>query len=110
MVLKFRLSPFSIIATFIVLSIIGLSVIPLFNLRLYPGRNKPCVTLSYRMSGANATIVDSEVTSKLEGVLSRLEGLQKLTSNTGSGNGKINFEMDKNADMDAVRFEVSTLL
>jgi hypothetical protein len=36
--------------------------------------------------------------------------LQKLISKTGDGNGRITLQMDQHADMDAVRFEVSTLI
>lgn len=83
---------------------------PLVNLRLYPGRSKPAVTVSYQMQGANAVVIDSEVTSRLEGLLSRVEGLEKLTSRTSAGSGWISMEMNKGADMDAVRFEVATLI
>jgi multidrug efflux pump subunit AcrB len=103
-------SSFTIITSFIALAIVGLAVIPLLNLRLYPGRSKPAVTVSYQMQGANAVVIDSEVTSRLEGLLSRIEGLEKLTSRTSVGSGWISMEMNKGADMDAVRFEVVTLI
>jgi multidrug efflux pump subunit AcrB len=103
-------SSFTIITTFIALVIIGLAVMPLLNLRLYPGRSKPAVTVSYQMQGANAVVIDSEVTSRLEGLLSRVEGLEKLSSRTSAGSGWISLEMDKGSDMDAVRFEVATLI
>jgi len=110
MLSKKSVSSFTIITTFIVLSIIGFAVMPLLNLRLYPGKSEPGITVSYSMRGANAIVIDSEVTSKLEGVLSRIGGVQHLSSRTGSGSGSISLEMDKNDDMDAVRFEVSTLI
>lgn len=103
-------SSFTIIAAFIALSIIGFAVAPLLNLRLFPGRTKPSVSVSFSMRGANAVVIDSEVTSKLEGLLSRVEGLKSLKSRTRSGDGWISLELDKNSDMDAVRFEVSTLI
>jgi multidrug efflux pump subunit AcrB len=101
---------FTVITLFIALSIVGLALTPLLNLRLYPGRSIPSVVVSYQMHGANAVLVDSEVTTRLEGVLSRIGGLQKLKSRTSAGSGSISLEMDKNSDMDAVRFEVSTLV
>lgn len=110
MFLQKSFSSFTLIATFIALAIIGLAVTPLLNLRLYPGRSMPRVSVSYQMQGANAVVIDSEVTSRLEGLFSRVEGLKKLTSGTSSGSGWISMEMDKGSDMDAVRFEVSTLI
>ncbi|MBN2166680.1 MAG: efflux RND transporter permease subunit [Marinilabiliaceae bacterium] len=105
-----NISPFTIITTFIALSIIGIAVMPLLNLRMYPGRAKPAITISYSMQGANAVVIDTEVTSRLEGLLSRVTGLNKLTSRTSTGSGWINLEMDKNTNMDNVRFEVSSLI
>ena len=107
---KTYFSSFTIIVTFIVLSIVGIALLPFLNLRMYPGRAKPTITVRFQMHGANAMVIDSEVTSKLEGALSRVEGLQKITSRTSSGSGWITLEMDKQSDMDAVRFEVSTLV
>ncbi len=103
-------SYFTIITTFIALTIVGLGVIPLLNLRLYPSKAKPGVTVRYQMQGASALVIDSEVTSRLEGLLSRVEGLKKLASRTSGGSGWISLELDKGTDMDAVRFEVATLI
>jgi multidrug efflux pump subunit AcrB len=103
-------SSFTLIASFITLAIIGLALTPQLNLRLYPGRSKPSVTVSYQMKGANAVVIDSEVTSRLEGLFSRVEGLKKLTSRTSAGSGWITLEMDEQSDRDAVRFEVSALI
>jgi multidrug efflux pump subunit AcrB len=67
-------SSFTLITTFIALTIIRLVVMPRLNLRLYLGRNKPSVTVSYQMRGANAVVIDSEVTSRLEGLFPGLRG------------------------------------
>ncbi len=107
---KTKNSSFTIITSFIALSIIGIALIPLLNIRMYPGRLKPSITISYNMNGANAVIIDNEITTKLEGALSRVEGLSNLKSSTNSGSGRITIEMDKKSDMDAVRFEVSSII
>jgi len=75
-----------------------------------PERSLPSVSVYYNYGGANAAVADSEVTSKLEAIFSGLEGLVKLSSRTGDGNGNLTLEMEKGADMDAVRFEVSMLI
>lgn len=90
--------------------ILGLAVTPLLKVKLMPDRSLPSVSVSYSMRGANAVVVDSEVTSKLEGIFSNLSGLMKLRSRTGDGHGSITLQMEKDVDMDAVRFEVSTLI
>ncbi len=101
---------FPLIMGFTALMILGLAVTPLLKVKLMPDRSLPSVSIFYSMRGANAVVVDSEVTSKLEGVFSNLSGLMKLRSRTGDGSGSITLQMEKEADMDAVRFEVSTLI
>ncbi len=92
------------------LMILGLALSPLLKVKLLPDRSLPSVSVYYGYNGANAVVVDSEVTSRLEAIFSNLEGLVKLNSRTGDGNGAITLELEKEADMDAVRFEVSMLI
>lgn len=62
------------------------------------------------MRGASAVVVDNEVTSKLEGSFSRLQGLKTLESKTRGRGGQLVLHLDGNVDLDAVRFEVATLV
>ena len=94
----------------IALMILGIAITPLLKVKLLPDRSLPSVSVYYGLPGANAVVVDSELTSKLEGIFSNVDGLQKLRSRTGAGNGAITLDIAKDADMDAVRFEVSTLI
>ena len=106
----FYTTSFPLIMAFLALMILGLALSPLLKVKLLPDRTLPSVTVSYSYGGANAVVVDSEVTSRLEGIFSTLEGLIKMASRTGDGNGSISLEMGKGTDMDAVRFGVSTLI
>jgi len=101
---------YSIIMATLALMILGLALSPLLKVKLLPDRSLPSVSVYYSYGGANAVVVDGEVTSLLEAVFSRLEGLVKLRSRTGDGYGSVTLEMEKEADMDAARFEVSTLI
>jgi multidrug efflux pump subunit AcrB len=49
-----------------------------------------------------------EATSKLEAMLSRIGGIKNISSSSGRGGGHISIDFDKNVDIDAARFEVST--
>ena len=51
-----------------------------------------------------------EVTSKLESMLARIRGVKRLNSTSGNGYGNITVELDKHADVEAVRFEASTII
>ncbi len=92
------------------LMLLGIALSPLLKVKLLPDRSLPAVTVYYSYGGANAVVADSEVTSRLEAVFSNLNGLVNMRSCKGDGNGNIALEMEKGADMDAVRFEVSMLI
>ncbi len=92
------------------LMLLGMALSPLLKVKLLPDRSLPSVTVSYSYDGANAVVADSEVTSRLEAVFSNLEGLVNMRSRTADESGDITLEMQKGADMDAVRFEVSMLI
>ena len=62
------------------------------------------------MSNASGEVIDAEITTPMEGVLSTLSGLVKLKSKTGKGSGRISLTFDKATDMDVMRFEVSSLM
>ena len=59
----------------IALMILGLALSPLLKVKLLPDRSLPSVSVYYNYGGANAVVVDSEVTSPLEAIFSNLEGL-----------------------------------
>ena len=51
-----------------------------------------------------------EATSKLESMLARIKGVKAMYSTSGNGYGSITVDLDKHADVDAVRFEASTII
>lgn len=103
-------SSFTLIVTFVCLSLVGLALAPLLPVKLSPTRNMPALSVSFSMPGNSARVVETEVTSRLEGMLSRVNGIRNITSTSDNGSGYINIELDKHADIDATRFEVSTLI
>ena len=54
--------------------------------------------------------VEIEATSKLEAMLARIKGIKNIYSTSDNGSGSITIELDKYADIDAVRFEASTII
>lgn len=103
-------SSFTVIVTFVCLALVGIALIPLLPVKLNPSRNLPGFTVSFRMAGTSSRVVEMEVTSKLESMLARIRGVKRLNSNSGNGFGYITVELDKHADVDAVRFEASTVI
>jgi multidrug efflux pump subunit AcrB len=103
-------SPFTINIIFVVLIIIGGGVIPLLSLQLNPTRYLPSLSVTWRWPEAPVRVVEQEVTTVLEGVLSTVSGVSKITSSTYQESGRIILEFDKNTDLRTKRFEVASLL
>ncbi|MGN0258554.1 MAG: efflux RND transporter permease subunit [Bacteroides sp.] len=103
-------SPFTLIVAFVCLSLVGLALLPLLPVKLSPSRALPGLTVAFTMPGHSSRVIEAEVTSRLEAMLTRVKGVKQVNSTSDNGSGSIMLEMDKHADMDATRFEVSTLI
>ena len=98
-------SSFTLIVTFVCLSLVGLALVPLLPVKLSPSHDMPGLTVSFSMPGNSARVVETEVTSRLEGMLSRVSGIKNITSVSDNDGGYISIGLDKHTDMDATRFE-----
>ncbi|MDR1455614.1 MAG: efflux RND transporter permease subunit [Tannerella sp.] len=105
-----KYSPFSMIVAFLCLALAGVMLIPLLPVKLSPSRALPQLTVRYNMPGNSARVIEMTVTSRLEAMLSRIGGLREIRSTSGQGWGQVRLELDKHADLDAVRFETSTIV
>ena len=106
-----RFPSFTIIILAIALSVMGLALIPLLPVKLNSSRTLPQITVSYSLANASGRVVESEVTSKIEAMLSRIKGVKDIASTSSSSGGSyITMEFDKSVDMDVARFEVSTAI
>jgi multidrug efflux pump subunit AcrB len=92
------------------LIIIGAAIIPLLSLQLNPTRYLPSLTIRWNWPEAPVRVVEQDVTTVLEGVLSTVTGVKKISSLTYNESGRITVEFDKNIDLRAKRFEVASLL
>ena len=105
-----NLSSFTLIVTFVCLSLIGVVLVPLLPVKLAPSRTLPGLTVSFSMPGNSSRVIEAEVTSKLEAMMARVKGIRKVNSTSDNGSGSISLELDKHADIGVTRFEVSTII
>ena len=103
-------SPFTLIVTFVCLSLVGLVLVPLLPVKLSPSRNLPGLTVSFSMPGNSSRVIETEVTSRIESMLARVKGVKGVNSESDNGSGSVTLELDKHADQEVVRFEVSTII
>lgn len=103
-------SAFTIIVAFVCLALAGLAFLPLLPVKLSPSRTLPRLSVSFNMPGNSSRVIEMEVTSRLEAMLSRISGVKEISSTSGNGWGRITIELDKHTDVDAARFEASTIV
>ncbi len=108
--MNLKRSSFSIIVIFFCLSILGISLLPKLTLKLVPSQNYPTVSVSFSMLGQSPRVVEEKVTSRIESMLNRIEGVKEIRSTSNNGWGNIYISTDKNSDMDAIRFEVANVI
>lgn len=104
------ISPFTVVVVAICLSIIGIALLPLLPLKLSPSEKMQSITVSYSMRNATSKVVESEVTSRLEALFARVRGIEEINSTSGNGYGNVRMRFDKHTDIDAVRFEIATII
>jgi len=103
-----NISSFSILVIFILLSVIGMALIPRLNVSLVPSRTLPSVTVTYQWYNTSARIIENEATTKLETLFSSIKGVREIESKTTKSSGYITVSFDEDVDMDAARFQVSS--
>ncbi|MCF8307676.1 MAG: efflux RND transporter permease subunit [Bacteroidales bacterium] len=107
---KGPLSAFSIIMVFILLSVVGIGLIPRLNISLVPSRSLPSVTVNFNWPNASARIIESRVTGKLEGLFSRMKGIENIESKTMHSKASITVSFEENINMDAARFQIASYI
>lgn len=107
---QYQPSAFSVLIIFILLMIVGISLLPLLNVQLTPSRSLPGLSVSYQWPDASARVIEQEVTSRLEGLFSGVKGIKEVSSVSSKGYGRISLSFKKTVNLDAARFEVASLI
>jgi len=97
-----------------VLSIVMSLVIVLFGLmgykylgvREYPSIDPPIITVRTSYTGANADVIESQITEPLEKVLNSIEGVRTISSASNQGSSSITIEFNLDANLEAAANDV----
>jgi multidrug efflux pump subunit AcrB len=92
------------------LTLVGVALLPLLPVKLNASVSLPSFKISYAWQGADARIMEQEVTSVLEALLSKISGIKKVSSVSSNGKGTIVIELDKTKNFDAARLEAAMLI
>lgn len=102
---------FSILLTVCILMIIGMALIPGLDISNKPRpRQGKTLNISYHWQGASAKVVEQNVTSRIEGLVSSVRGVESVSSESNFGSGNVTVQLKKNASVSGVKFEIASLL
>lgn len=99
---------FSIRIVFTVLALIGFALVPRLPLRLLPQPQEVSLRVSYTWPQAGPLLIEQEVTAPLEASFSLVQGIDRLYSVSGNGDGYITVDLKKGTDPDLLRFSLSS--
>ena len=106
-----RISRFTLLLTLAILMVIGCALVPRIDIADRPRpRQGKTLSIWYAWSGASAKVVEQNVTSRIEGLVSAVSGVESVKSESYFGSGRVTIELKKNADVSATKFEIASLL
>ena len=89
--------------TIILFGAIGISFL---GIREYPSVDPPIINVRTSYVGANADVIEAQITEPLEESINGISGIKSLTSISNDGNSNITVEFDVGADMEAAANDV----
>lgn len=100
---------FSIILVMILLMVVGAIFLVTGQLKVQYNPVQENLNLSVSFSGqGSARVVESEVTSIVEGALNTVDGVSSISAHTDNGGGYVSLNFKKGTNMETTRFDVST--
>lgn len=101
---------FSIVLIFTALSMLGWFTLPLLPVKLQPDYGLSSFEIDLTWQGTSPQIMETEVTSKIEGAVANISGIENISSVSYTGRAVITVNINKYADADQLRLEISELL
>ncbi|AKP50692.1 efflux RND transporter permease subunit [Cyclobacterium amurskyense] len=89
--------------TILIFGIIGISFL---GIREFPSVDPPVVNVRTSYVGANADVIEAQITEPLEEAINGISGIKSLTSISNDGNSSITVEFEIGADMEAAANDV----
>ncbi|MCC5921317.1 MAG: efflux RND transporter permease subunit [Cyclobacteriaceae bacterium] len=89
--------------TIVLFGVIGYSYL---GVREYPSVDPPIITVSTTYTGANADVIESQITEPLEESVNGIAGIKSLTSVSRDGRSTLTVEFDLGVDLEAAANDV----
>ena len=89
--------------TLILFGVIGFNFL---GIREYPAIDPPLISVSTSYAGANADIIESQITEPLEKSINGIPGIRTITSSSSVGNSNISVEFNLSTNLEAAANDV----
>ena len=89
--------------TILLFGIIGISFL---GIREFPSVDPPIINVRTTYVGANADVIEAQITEPLEEAINGIAGIKSLTSSSNDGTSNITVEFDVGADLEAAANDV----
>ncbi len=90
----------------IIIVIFGLVGYTYLGVREYPSVDPPVVSVSTSYVGANADVIEAQITEPLEAAINGIAGIKSITSSSADGRSSITVEFELGVDMEAAANDV----
>ncbi len=90
----------------LVIILFGLIGYKFLGVRDYPAIDPPNINVRASYPGANADIIESQVTEPLEKAINGIAGIKNITSSSTQGSSNINVEFELDVDLEAAANDV----
>lgn len=90
----------------IFIMIIGVIGFTYLGVRDYPSVDQPIVSVSTGFTGANADVIESQITEPLEQAINGIPGIRSISSSSRDGSSRITVEFNLEVDLETAANDV----
>ncbi len=90
----------------IIIVLFGVIGFRFLGVRDYPAIDPPNISVRTSYPGANADIIETQITEPLEKAINGIAGVKNITSSSSNGSSNINVEFELNEDLEAAANDV----
>ncbi len=98
--------PVASIVLSLIIVLFGIVGYGFLGVRLYPAIDPPTINVQTSYTGANAEIMESQITEPLEKSINGIEGVKSISSSSAIGNSNISVEFNVGADLEKAANDV----
>jgi hydrophobe/amphiphile efflux-1 (HAE1) family protein len=98
--------PVASVVMSLIIILMGILGFNFLGIRLYPAIDPPVITVKTTYTGANAEVIESQITEPLEKSINGIEGVKTISSQSAIGSSTITVEFNLGADLEKAANDV----